>query len=87
MSVVLVLEEQIEEGIFHVLRATDRNTNCMCFIRTISDVEKHVTSDVAERYVDVTQNDDAQAVQSESKKKALQVLKQKIKVSIAQSTT
>ena len=78
-----VLEEQVEAGIFHVLRPADRNTNCVCFMRTISDVDKHVsaaTSSVVERYTDIDHNDDGKVVRHDVKKKALQVLRQKIKV-------
>ena len=66
-----------------MLRPADRNTNCVCFMRTISDVDKHVsaaTSAVVERYTDIDHNDDGKVVRHDVKKKALQVLRQKIKV-------
>ena len=65
---------------FRVLRPSSRNLNCVCFVRTISDIEKHLVSEHASNFCDVIRQDGGKPVRDDAKKKALKELKQKLKV-------
>ena len=79
---ISALEQQIEEGVFRVLRPSSRNLNCVCFVRTISDIDKHLASEHASNFCDVIKQDGNKPVRNEAKKKALKELKQKLKVPV-----
>ena len=63
-----------------MLRPSSRNLNCVCFVRTISDIDKHLASEHASNFCDVIRQDGGKPVRDEAKKKALKELKQKLKV-------